>query len=70
MELNRTDVYLASEEAGSTSRDEPNQPREQQVEIIPVHRVYELLDGTPVPKYDDAGGGYYMPEYDKVFQGF
>ena len=41
--------------------------------IIPIRHVYELLDGEPVPKYNDndgSGDGYYMPEYDRVFQGF
>jgi hypothetical protein len=55
------------------TRTTPNQ-NQARVQIIPVPRVYELLDGTPVPKYHDdessGGEGYYMPEYDKVFQGF
>ncbi len=74
-ELNRTDVYSE----GSSSSSMVHTPKEpldnfEHVQIIPVQRVYELLDGSPVPKYYDDGksGGevYYMPEYDKVFQGF
>jgi hypothetical protein len=71
-ELNRTDVF--SEASSSPSSKVPNLtpsfPLEAQ--IVSVPRVYELLDGTPVPKYhdDEKGEGYYMPEYEKVFQGF
>lgn len=76
-ELNRSDVFLEGSSLSVSSQTDTertsiqNQPRAQ---IIPVPRVYELLDGTPVPKYHDdessGGEGYYMPEYDKVFQGF
>ena len=81
-ELNRTDVHHRGlEESGSAPSAVPREQtrrqqreRDEHVQIIPVPRVYELLDGTPVPKYNDDdgmdGGGYYMPEYDKVFQGF
>ncbi len=74
-ELNRTDVY--SEGSSSSKIHAPTTMRRKHLEhtqIIPVQRVYELLDGSPVPKYydDETSGGdvYYMPEYDKVFQGF
>ena len=74
MELNRTDLEQISvttprqgcddDPCGSSSK--PNQPQ-----IVPIGHVYELLDGTPVPKYKDGvKGEYYMPEYDRVFQGF
>jgi hypothetical protein len=81
-ELNRTDMFLEGSPLSSfvlsqtdttETRTTPNQ-NQARVQIIPVPRVYELLDGTPVPKYHDdessGGEGYYMPEYDKVFQGF
>lgn len=80
-ELNRTDVYseasasppmVMQKPKTTNTTNLPNQP--QHTQIIPIHRVYELLDGSPVPKYNDdessGGAGYYMPEYDKVFQGF
>ena len=73
-ELNRTDVY--SEGSSSSTVHTPTTRRKhlEHTQIIPVQRVYELLDGSPVPKYydDEISGGevYYMPEYDKVFQGF
>ena len=73
-ELNRTDLEQISvttprqgcddDPCGSSSK--PNEPQ-----IVPIGHVYELLDGTPVPKYKDGvKGEYYMPEYDRVFQGF
>ena len=71
-ELNRADVYSAGASDLSPPTISTNQS--QCTQIIPVHRVYELFDGSPVPKYhiDESSGNevYYMPEYDKVFQGF
>ena len=71
-ELNRTDVYSEGASELPTAATSTNES--QCTQIIPVQRVYELFDGSPVPKYDiDESSGnevYYMPEYDKVFQGF
>ena len=71
-ELNRIDVYSKGSSALLSQSKEDNDYSSPQTQIIPVPRVYELLDGTPVPKYHENsdGEGYYMPEYDKVFQGF
>ena len=72
-EMNRTDVY--SEGSSNLSSPAPTSTNQSQcTQIIPIQRVYELFDGSSVPKYhiDESSGDevYYMPEYDKVFQGF
>ena len=73
-ELNRSDVYSEGSSSPIVNATTTHINRLEHAQIVPVHRVYELLDGSPVPKYynDENSGGevYYMPEYDKVFQGF
>ena len=78
IELNRTDindvnndVNANKKEGTTTTTTTPQQAKREQT--IPIRHVYENLDGTPVPKYnntEDGGDGFYMPEYDRVFQGF
>ncbi|OEU07323.1 hypothetical protein FRACYDRAFT_251128 [Fragilariopsis cylindrus CCMP1102] len=86
IELNRTDIndvnndvnnddddddVNANKKEGTTKTTTPQQAKREQT--IPIRHVYENLDGTPVPKYnntEDGGDGFYMPEYDRVFQGF
>uniref|UniRef100_A0A7S4AUS3 Uncharacterized protein n=1 Tax=Pseudo-nitzschia australis TaxID=44445 RepID=A0A7S4AUS3_9STRA len=75
IELNRTDIAGTSSKSKTTSKSLSKQQQwkdETESKVVPVHHVYELLDGRPVPKYHDEGDddGYYMPEYDRVFQGF
>lgn len=70
IELNRTDIddFVTNEmKEEGLQQQKWDQDRQQ---IIPIRYVYESLDGIPVPKYVENGDELYMPEYDRVFQGF
>mmetsp|Transcript_36840 Transcript_36840/g.42413 ORF Transcript_36840/g.42413 Transcript_36840/m.42413 type:complete len:510 (-) Transcript_36840:31-1560(-) len=70
IELNRTDI----DDFNTNEKEEEGLPQQKwdqdRQQIIPIRYVYESLDGIPVPKYVENGDGLYMPEYDRVFQGF
>jgi hypothetical protein len=76
IELNRTDIKNDDDDDDVNANEKEGTTKPQQAKrekIIPIRHVYENLDGTPVPKYnntEDGGDGLYMPEYDRVFQGF
>ena len=67
LDLDDTDTNRYDDEHNNNNAKQCRPQQQQQ--IIPIRYVYENFDGTPVPKYD-GNNELYMPEYDRVFQGF